>query len=194
MAYQSVWWLWEESLMRPLFWMSPTLMRGSEKCRLNVLLFSDLNFAKVLIDRLNMLMFLYVQGIRKIWYSYANQRHSRGSCHSYLITCKSVIPAYFKFVMKYCVSNAVKKKLPPLFVSAITRPLLWKWACAHPSKSLFRGGGIEHRTRENSRIRAYPSPHHTYTHTHTRTPPSLKQSWRYHLFSWVERYTMRGGG
>ena len=45
--------------------MSPTLMRGSEKCKLNVLLFSDLNFAKVLIDRLNMLMFLSVQGIRK---------------------------------------------------------------------------------------------------------------------------------
>ena len=41
--------------------MLPTLMRGSEKCKLNVLLFSDLNFAKVLIDRLNMLMFLSVQ-------------------------------------------------------------------------------------------------------------------------------------
>ena len=180
--------------MKSLFWMLPTLMRGSEKCKLNVLLFSDLNFAKVLIDRLNMLMFLSVQGIRKIWYSYENQRHSRGSCHSYLITCKSVIPVYFKFVMKYCLSNADKKKLAPLFVSAITRPLLWKWACAHPSKSLFRGGGRDRtpdsRKQQNS-ILPFPLPH---IHTHAHTHPSLKQSWRYHLFSWVERYTMRGGG
>ena len=159
--------------MRPLFWMSPTLMRGSEKCRLNVLLFSDLNFAKVLIDRLNMLMFLSVQGIRKIWYSYANQRHSRGSCHSYLITCKSVIPAYFKFVMKYCVSNADKKKITSPFRERDYKAASLEMSLRTPLKVTFPGGRDrtpDSRKQQNSSL-PFPPPH-IHTHAHTHTPQS----------------------